>query len=182
MDTTDIDPTATDPREQKVFAQALNASGVISLGRDNNVPLRLPSGESSRLSPYPELFDYTYACAFLATFGVPTVQADISARWQNHFYPGGAMNAANRARDLAHSTVNKACNDEKRDRRAERRRQHGPAEVFSIHDLLMLHRYSLIAPERLEAVILAGQERQDAARKETVMHWLENVPSGCGAD
>ena len=179
MDTTDIDPTATHPKEPKVFAQMLKAGSVgIVLGDStNNVPLRLPPDTSKPPSPYPELFDYTYACAFLTRFGVETVKADISARWRDHFYPNGAMNET---RDLGHSTTQKVRNNEKRALRAERRHQR--ADVLDIHDLLMLFPYSLIPPERFEAVMLAGQERQDAARKETVNHWLENVPFGSSVD
>ena len=150
--------------------------GIVLGDSTNNVPLRLPPDTSKPLPPYPELFDYTYACAFLARFGVETVKADIFERWRDHFHPNGAINET---RDLVHNTTQKARN-EKRALRAERRRQR--ADVLDIHDLLMLFPYSLIPPERFEAVMLAGQERQDAARKETVSHWLENVPFGSSVD
>ncbi|KAF8958160.1 hypothetical protein BDZ97DRAFT_2061824 [Flammula alnicola] len=185
MDTTDIDPTATETAKKRFTAHLFKPDQTCLLGDP-----RLSSGSSVNISDTPDsppaiLFDAVYAGAVLHHFGAQPLK-DALAPWKNTFYPSGVMTAAH--------TESKALSDEqataaqitekhrqeyqvryeareaRHDAREARREARRGPDAF---DMLMIMPYIMVPPNEVQAMLSEAREKAEAAEQSHVQEKVD---------
>ncbi|KAJ2911499.1 hypothetical protein MD484_g8915, partial [Candolleomyces efflorescens] len=174
LNTSDVDPIAS-PEAPRCTAQLFNPALPYSLGTPT-----LPSGSPLRVSDYSKwppaiLFDAVYAGAVLHHFGTQALKDEIAATWNDAFYPGSVMTAADA--DYKVRTDERA-SAAKKLRAQERERQQGGGAPDTL-DMLMALPYILVPPSELQAVKREAKEKTEANERrrvqEKVTTWMDNM-------
>jgi hypothetical protein len=175
MDTTDVDLNADRAQERftnHLFDQSLEYAGVV--GRSGSA-IQVPSDMS--MWPPAVLFDAIYASAVVHHFGL--AMTDILKRWEDMFYPGGAMKAAHTDDKHRgdHADADKTLRQQQPyKRRNGRRSVHG---AIHPHDVVMMYRFKAMEPEKVRAYLNGCEEMAAEAEhkglEEKVNSWREAV-------
>ena len=207
MSTRDADPNTSDASEARVFVHLLHHEAApIIFPLVNGSAIRLSESDEEGRTRWPSdvLLEAVYASAVLHQFGQVDVKKDVTAVWEQRFYPGSALNTLERdERKLGELRDNQA---EKRlqrrdDRKARnvRRTAHKDADSSPKEDVgsdsedsYWLEGYvappvlAFMSPELQKAwykgavgrAKAAQEEAEAAALKDTeekISHWQEGI-------
>jgi len=175
MDTTDVDSNAD--RAQERYTSHLFDQSFKRVAGPSGSAIRIPSDMSSW--PPAVLFDGVYASAVLHHFGF--APRHISEKWENMFYPGVPTKAAH-TDDKCRCDQADAGEENSNRQKVAQQRRHGRRrahDAIDPHDMVMMHRFSAMEPEKVRAYLEGCEEIAVAGMRkgleERVNSWRESV-------